>query len=165
MSLTLEDPERRALGHAIALVYLAKTERIVVREAYEFHDPAQAAVAGSMNRSVFTMNKIEPLERLLSQGHDNAILRFGLGQSYLTAKQPSRAALHFERAVAHDPDYSAAWKGLGQALTQVDRADDAIVAFEAGMAAAERKGDAQAGREMEVFLKRLRKRLSLDSSR
>ena len=109
------------------------------------------------------MNKIEPLERLLSQGHDNAILRFGLGQSYLTDKQPGPAAEHFERAVAHDPDYSAAWKGLGQSLTQLDRPEEAINAFEKGIAAAKRKGDAQAGREMEVFLKRLRKRLGSDS--
>ena len=111
------------------------------------------------------MNKIEPLERLLSQGHDNAILRFGLGQSYLTAKQPGPAAEHFERCVEQDPDYSAAWKGLGQSLTQLDRPEDAINAFEAGIAAAERKGDAQAGREMAVFLKRLHKRLNPDSSR
>ncbi|MCC5946805.1 MAG: tetratricopeptide repeat protein [Bernardetiaceae bacterium] len=111
------------------------------------------------------MNKIEGLERLLSQGHDNAILRFGLGQSYLTAEQPGPAAEHFERAVAHDPDYSAAWKGLGQSLTQLDRPEEAVEAYEAGIAAAKRKGDAQAGREMEVFLKRLLKKLNADSSR
>jgi len=111
------------------------------------------------------MNKIEPLERLLAQGHDNAILRFGLGQAYLAAEQPGLAAAHFERAVYHDPDYSAAWKGLGQALTQADRPEDAMVAFEAGIAAAGRKGDAQTGREMEVFLKRLRKRYGVGESR
>lgn len=108
------------------------------------------------------MNKIEPLERLLSQGHDNTMLRFGLGQSYLNAKQPGPAAEHFGQAVAQDPDYSAAWKGLGQSLTQLDRPKDAIAAFEAGIAAAKRKGDAQTGREMEVFLKRLRKRQDAD---
>ena len=111
------------------------------------------------------MNKIEPLERLLTQGHDNAILRFGLGQAYLAVGQPGQAVAHFERAILHDPDYSAAWKGLGQALTQVDRPEDAMVAFEAGIAAARRKGDAQTGRAMEVLLKRLRKRFGLDSSR
>lgn len=110
------------------------------------------------------MDRIKALERMLSQGQDNAMLRFGLGQSHLASSAPQQAAEHFERAVAHDPDYSAAWKGLGQALTQLDRPAEAIDALESGIAAAARKGDAQAGREMQVLLKRLRKRLGTDSS-
>ncbi len=105
------------------------------------------------------MNRIESLERLLEKGQDNALLRFGLGREYLTAGDAQQAVVHFQAAVAHDPDYSAAWKGLGQALTQLQRARDAAGAFQDGIAAAQRRGDAQVGREMEVFLKRLRRQL------
>ena len=100
---------------------------------------------------------IEKLEQLLAGGMDNALLRYGLGNEYLKAGQLDRAIEHFQKTVDHDPNYSAAWKQLGKALTSAGRNDDAIQAYENGLRAAEAKGDLQAAKEMTVFLKRLQK--------
>lgn len=100
---------------------------------------------------------IEQLERLLAGGQDNALLRFGLGNAYLKAGQPAKAAEHLAAAVNHDPGYSAAWKALGRALTEAGQTEAAIAAYEKGIQIAEGKGDIQAAKEMRVFLKRLRR--------
>jgi Tfp pilus assembly protein PilF len=100
---------------------------------------------------------IEQLETLLAKGQDNALLRFGLGNAYLKAGNPARAAEHLHAAVRHDPGYSAAWKALGKALAEATQTDEAIAAYREGIRVAEGKGDIQAAREMKVFLKRLQK--------
>jgi cytochrome c-type biogenesis protein CcmH/NrfG len=61
------------------------------------------------------------------------------------------------RAVELDPDYTAAWKLLGRALLESGDAEGAIAAYRGGIAVAQRKGDKQAGREMEVFARRIEK--------
>lgn len=99
------------------------------------------------------------LEKMLGFGHDNAALRFGLGSSYLKAGETESAVTHLREAVRQDPTYSAAWNKLGRALTECGRPDEAIAAYESGMAAAEQKGDKQAAREMGVFCRRLKDRL------
>ena len=99
------------------------------------------------------------LERLLAAGKDGALLRFGLGNAYLGAGDATHAIEHLRRALAFDPDYSAAWKLLGKALTAVGLEAEALAAYRDGMAAAERKGDKQALKEMQVFSRRLAKQL------
>jgi predicted Zn-dependent protease len=101
---------------------------------------------------------IANFERLLSAGKDGALLRFGLGSEYLKADDPATAATHLSRCVELDPAYSAAWKLLGKALAAMRRDDDALAAWRQGIAAADRKGDKQAMREMQVFARRLAKR-------
>ena len=100
------------------------------------------------------MTMIERFEALLAAGKDGALLRFGLGSEYLKAGDPARAAMHLREAVARDPGYSAAWKMLGKALEAGDRPASAE-AYRQGIVAAEAKGDKQAAREMQVFLRRL----------
>ena len=94
-------------------------------------------------------------ERILASGKDGALLRFGLGNEYLKAGDAESAAEHLRRAVVLDPGYSAAWKLLGKALLAADRRDEALAAWREGIAAAERKGDKQAMKEMQVFARRL----------
>ena len=96
----------------------------------------------------------EKLEAMLAAGQDNPLLRFTLGNALL-ADDPARAATHLRQAVTLDPDYSAAWKLLGKALAAAGDTQAAREAYESGIACAERKGDKQAQREMQVFLKRL----------
>jgi Flp pilus assembly protein TadD len=95
------------------------------------------------------------LERLLASGKDGALLRFGLGTEHLKRGDAESAAAHFRRAVELDPGYSAAWKMLGKALAAAHRPDEALAAWTQGVAAAERKGDKQAMREMQVFARRI----------
>jgi len=100
---------------------------------------------------------LENFERLLAAGKDSALLRLSLGNEYLKAGDPNAAAEHLARAVALDPDYTAAYKIYGKALTAAERRDEAIAAYRSGIAVAKRKGDRQAEKEMGVFLRRLEK--------
>jgi Tfp pilus assembly protein PilF len=104
------------------------------------------------------MDAVQRFEALLAAGKDGALLRFSLGMQYLNAKDAPRAEEHLRRAVSLDAAYSAAWKLLGKALEQQQRDADAMEAYRNGIAAAERKGDKQAAKEMSVFLRRLEKR-------
>ncbi|MFW2373903.1 MAG: tetratricopeptide repeat protein [Gammaproteobacteria bacterium] len=98
---------------------------------------------------------IDALKKMLEQGQDSLILRFGLGQALLKDKQFSEAIIHLQKALEFEPEYSAAWKLLGKALVENQQNDDAILAFNQGIKVAEAKGDIQAVKEMKVFLKRL----------
>lgn len=94
-------------------------------------------------------------ERMLASGKDNALLRFALGNECLKTGDAAAAVLHFERAVAFDPLYTAAWKLYGKALVQAGRDDEALSAYRQGIAVAQQKGDKQAEKEMLVFARRL----------
>jgi predicted Zn-dependent protease len=111
----------------------------------------------SSHDTVIAMDQAQRFEALLASGKDSALLRFSLGMHYLGAGDAARAASHLRRAVEQDPDYSAAWKLLGRALVESGNTSEAIAAYRDGIAAAERRGDKQAGKEMAVFLKRLEK--------
>jgi len=100
---------------------------------------------------------IANLEKLLAAGKDSAMLRFGLGSEYMKAGDYGTAAAHLRRAVQIDETYSAAWKLLGQALTQLGQFAHALQAYESGIAVADARGDKQAAKEMTVFARRLRK--------
>jgi predicted Zn-dependent protease len=103
------------------------------------------------------MGVIENFEALLAKGQDSALLRFGLGSAYLKEGDADKAATHLRRAVEQDPNYSAAWKLYGKALTAAGKIPEARSAYEAGIHAAEARRDMQAAKEMKVFLKRLQK--------
>jgi Flp pilus assembly protein TadD len=98
----------------------------------------------------------ERLEQMLTQGRDNALLRFGLGQACLRDEDAEAAALHLTQATAQNPRHSAAWKLLGVALRRLERLDAAEAAWTQGVAVAEQQGDHQSVKEMRVFLRRLR---------
>lgn len=97
------------------------------------------------------------LEKMLARGMDSSLLRFGLGKACLDAGEPSKAAEHLRACLAFDGEYSAAWKLLGKALAALQDNDGARSAWQAGLAAAQRKGDKQAEKEMQVFLRKLDK--------
>lgn len=99
----------------------------------------------------------ERLEKMLAEGRDSALLRFGLGQACLKDEDAEAAALHLTQATAQNPRHSAAWKLLGVALRRLDRLDAAEAAWTQGLVVAEQQGDHQSVKEMTVFLKRLRR--------
>ena len=105
-----------------------------------------------------TAPAITRLEKLLGTPRDGALLRFSLGLEYVKAGEAEKAVGFFRDAVAKDPGYSAAWRALGKALESAGRTDDALAAYRDGVAAAHRKGDKQAEKEMTVFARRIEKR-------
>ena len=100
---------------------------------------------------------ISALKKLLDQGQDSVILRFGLGNALFKSGQAAEAIPHLKAALEFDPDYSAAWKILGKALVETGDKEEAITVYEKGLLVADKKGDRQAVKEINVFLKRLLK--------
>ena len=100
---------------------------------------------------------IDALEKMLTQGRDDALLRFGLGNAYLNEQQPEQAIIHLQVCLQHQADYSAAWKLLGKAYQALGQIDAATDAYQQGISAAQSQGDKQAEREMAAFLKKLNK--------
>ena len=98
---------------------------------------------------------ISELEKLVGTPRDGALLRYSLGLEYRKGGDLERAIAHLREAVARDPLYSAAWKVLGQSLAEAKREEEALEAYQQGIAAAEKKGDKQALKEMTVFARRL----------
>ena len=96
-------------------------------------------------------------EKMLAAGKDSALLRYSLGNEYLKADDPSRAAEHLARAVAQDPRYTAAWKLYGKALAAAGRPAEALAAYRQGIVVAKERGDKQAEKEMTVFARRIEK--------
>jgi predicted Zn-dependent protease len=94
-------------------------------------------------------------EALIAAEPDDTLLRFGLARMFLEAGLPAEAAGHLAHAVAVDPGYSAAWRELGRARQAAGDTEGARAAWEAGIPAAEAKGDLQTVNEMRVFLSRL----------
>jgi len=94
-------------------------------------------------------------EKMLAAGKDGALLRFSLGNELLKAGAATSAAEHLERAVALDPNYTAAWKLLGKAQEAAGKPDAALAAFQRGIEVAHARGDKQAEKEMTVFARRI----------
>ena len=101
---------------------------------------------------------IANLEALLAKGRDAPGLRFALATRYLAAGDAAAALKHAEAAVALDAAYSAGWNVLGQARAAAGDERGAIESYRRGIEVAEARGDRQAAKEMQVFLKRLEKR-------
>ena len=101
---------------------------------------------------------LERLEKLLGTPRDGALLRFSLGMAHAGAGDAAKAIVYFRQAVAKDPGYSAAWRALGKALEAAGLDAEALAAYRDGIAAAQKKGDKQAEKEMTVFARRIEKR-------
>jgi predicted Zn-dependent protease len=107
---------------------------------------------------------IANLQKLVGTPRDGALLRFSLGSEYLKSGDAHNAQLQLGEAVARDPAYSAAWKLLGRALTEIGQPQAALDAYRQGIAVAEKKGDKQAAKEMTVFARRIEKELGSGQS-
>jgi predicted Zn-dependent protease len=110
------------------------------------------------------MPNLTALTALLDKGQDSALLRFGLASAYLK-EQPDdhliQAEQHLKRCLELDPTYTAAYQQLAQVQKDRENLIDATATLRLGIAAAESAGDLQAQRVMQVFLKRLAKRLDV----
>ncbi len=83
---------------------------------------------------------ISGLEKLLGTPRDGALLRYSLGLEYRRPASPRRRSSTCARPCARDPLYSAAWKALGQVLSELDRRRRRLAAYRQGIEAAEQEG-------------------------
>ena len=100
---------------------------------------------------------IDKLEALLAGGQDSASLRFALANLYLKRNETGPALAHAQVAVELDPNYSAAWRVLGQSQAAAGQDSEARMSFERGIEVAKQSGDRQVEKEMQVFLRRLQR--------
>jgi tetratricopeptide (TPR) repeat protein len=105
------------------------------------------------------MSIIDNLETMRARGQDSALLRYSLGNEYLKQERLDAALEHLAEAVRMDAGYSAAWKLYGKTLAAAGRHEEAMKAFDHGIATAELKGDVQAAKEMRVFRTRSQRAL------
>ncbi|MBS0487094.1 MAG: tetratricopeptide repeat protein [Proteobacteria bacterium] len=103
-------------------------------------------------------DRIASLRAQCGGPRDGALLRVTLANALLAEDDTASAIAELRRALEFDPDYSAAWKQLGKLLADSDDATAAIDAYQRGIAAAQKRGDKQAQKEMTVFLRRLASR-------
>ncbi len=99
--------------------------------------------------------RIDSLRRQVGGPRDGALLRFGLGSALLEAGRPAEACTELRAALGFDPGYSAAWKLLGKACQATGDHAAAATAWREGITVAGQRGDTQAQKEMQVFLRRI----------
>lgn len=96
------------------------------------------------------------LEAASLEPNDPLVL-FGLATEYLKLHRYDKAIATAQQLIQEQQDYSAAYKLLGQAYAGKGESAAAIKIYQTGIAIAEKKGDLQTKKEMEVFLQRLQK--------
>ena len=106
----------------------------------------------------------EKFEKMLEQGHDNPMLRFTLGNAYWKEGDFDNAVMHLTEAVTQKQDYSAAWKILGRVYFDAKMIDQSKEAYLSGLQSAVDNGDKQTEKEITVFLKRIEKAESKEST-
>lgn len=101
--------------------------------------------------------RVASLRALCGGPRDGALLRVALANALIAQDDAGEAIVELRRALEFDPDYSVAWKQLGKLLVDSGDAPAAVAAYRSGIAAAQKRGDKQAEKEMTVFLRRVEK--------
>lgn len=95
---------------------------------------------------------------LLEKDPDNPMILFSLGNELFKQSEYSEAREYLRRAVDNKPDYSVAYRTLGRAHFELRENAEARRVFSEGRQVAEKNGDLQTVKEIDVFLRRLERR-------
>ncbi len=101
------------------------------------------------------MSQVEALKKMIEKNPDSLLAQFGLAKAYMEQEDFASAAIHFREAIRIKPDYTAAYRFLGQSLDKGEQKEEAIQVYTKGIQVSEQSGDMEAGKVMKVFLKRL----------
>ena len=96
--------------------------------------------------------------KLLERDPRNPMVLYSLGNELFKEGRHAEARDHLQRAIEHKRDYSVAYRVLGRAHFELGEDAEARDVFERGRRVAEANGDLQTVKEIDVFLRRLRKR-------
>ena len=100
-------------------------------------------------------SRLEQFREIVELDPDDYFSHFGYASALFDAGRYPEAAREFREAIRLKPDYSAAFRDLGKALERSGAHAEAMHAYCQGIPIAERNGDLQTLKEMQVFLKRL----------
>jgi tetratricopeptide (TPR) repeat protein len=79
------------------------------------------------------LSRIDLLKTLLEQDPSSLLARYGLAMEYVNAGQFENAVAEFEKVLASNPGYSAAYFHGGQTLEKLGRLDDARLWYSRGV--------------------------------
>jgi Flp pilus assembly protein TadD len=100
-------------------------------------------------------SRLEQFREIVDLDPDDYFSHFGYASALFDVGRYPEAVLEFREAIRLKPDYSAAFRDLGKALERSGAHAEAMQAYCQGIPVAERNGDLQTLKEMQVFLKRL----------
>ena len=103
-------------------------------------------------------SRAEMFRKLLEKDPENPMILFSLGNELFKEGEYAEARTHLRRAIENKPDYSVAYRTLGRAHFELHEAAEARRVFTEGREVAEKNGDLQTVREIDVFMRRLEKR-------
>lgn len=102
------------------------------------------------------MAKIDQIRKMLAVEPNDLLLNYALAMELLGAGQADEALSQFDRVIAIDPAYSAAYMQKAKALIDLNRHEDARGVLQAGIAVALDRGDFHAKDKMEELLRAVR---------
>ncbi len=103
-------------------------------------------------------SRADMFRKLLERDPDNPMVLYSLGNELFKEAKYFEAREYLEGAVRHKPDYSVAYRMLGRTLYELREDAEARRVFAEGREVAERNGDLQTVKEIDVFVRRLEKR-------
>ncbi len=103
-------------------------------------------------------SRTEMFFKLLERDPENPMVLYSLGNELFKEQKYSEAREYLTRAIRNKPDYSVAYRMLGRALYELREDAEARRVFAEGREVAQRNGDLQIVREIDVFVRRLEKR-------
>jgi uncharacterized protein HemY len=96
--------------------------------------------------------------KLLKKDANNPMILYSLGNELFKEGRYEEARGLLQRAVENKPDYSVAYRMLGRAHYELHENTEAKNVFLGGKEVAQKNGDLQTVKEIDVFLRRLEKR-------
>lgn len=99
--------------------------------------------------------RLQQLLKMLEREPDDAFLLYGAAMEHKKAGRPAEAIDYLRRTIAADALYCYAFYQLGQVYEAEGKVAEAKKAYEDGITAAIRKGDAHAKSELESALSML----------
>jgi uncharacterized protein HemY len=103
-------------------------------------------------------SRAKMFRKLLEKDPENPMILFSLGNELFKEGEYVEARGHLRRAIENKPDYSVAYRTLGRAHYELREGAEARRVFIEGREVAEKNGDLQTVREIDVFMRRLEKR-------
>lgn len=100
-------------------------------------------------------SRVEQFREIVAMDPDDYFSHYGLASALFEEGCYAEAVQEFRECVRLKPEYSAAIRDLGKALEKIGAADEAMQVYRQGIPVAERNGDLQTVKEMQVFLRRL----------
>lgn len=103
-------------------------------------------------------SRTDMFRKLLERDPENPMVLYSLGNELFKEEKYTEAREYLSRAVRNKPDYSVAYRTLGRTLYELGEDAEARRVFAEGREVAERNGDLQTVKEIDVFVRRLEKR-------